>query len=127
MAAAAYNADAFYRWHAEVTPRLGAGAMAGCAPGLGLLRPHSLPSTIRREGSVVPLGGGERGESGSRWGEVGRGEVRSCARDRITPNSFVLIGRVWWCSRSQMCQVCIVMRYLEHRYLVYYQFTLSDA
>ena len=31
----------------------------------------------------------------------------------------VLVGRVWWCSRSQTYQFCIVMRYLVVGYLVY--------
>jgi hypothetical protein len=38
-----------------------------------------------------------------------------------------LIARVRWCSRSQTYQFHIVMRHVEHRYPVYYQFSMKSA
>ena len=39
----AYNASAFFRWHAIITPRLGAGAMAGFEFGSGIMSNGNLP------------------------------------------------------------------------------------
>jgi hypothetical protein len=50
----------------------------------------------------------------------------SCAPDRLTPDRTLLVGRIWWVSRIANVpdlHAAVVMRYLEHRYLVYYQFT----
>jgi hypothetical protein len=48
----------------------------------------------------------------------------SCAQDRTEYN--FLVGRVRWCSILQTYQfrIHLVMRYVEHRYLVYYQCTM---
>ena len=39
----AYNSSAFFRWHIIITPRLGAGAMAGFELGSGMFSNGNFP------------------------------------------------------------------------------------
>jgi hypothetical protein len=42
-AEAAYNHDSFYRWHASILPKLGAGSIAGFEYGSGIYSNGNLP------------------------------------------------------------------------------------
>lgn len=51
----ALQPDAFYRWHAEITPRLGAGSMAGFEIGSGLFSNSHKPEADARQLREVKL------------------------------------------------------------------------